>query len=130
MKRDINTCQFTPRDDFANLTQFYPYYLQQHSNNLSRLLHFIGTTLTLICVILFILKRSPWYILYAILSAYSFAWVGHFFFEKNKPATFSYPLKSLLCDFIMFYKIATRQLHNDFKKFGIRNIKVIDTELF
>jgi hypothetical protein len=130
MKRDISSCQFTPRDDFANLSQFYPYYLNEHRNNVSRLLHVIGTTFAIISLVLFIWTRQLNFLLYAVISGYLFAWIGHFFFEGNKPATFSYPWKSLQCDLIMYWRILTRQIQHDIKKYEIKNIKLIDTELF
>jgi hypothetical protein len=130
MKRDISTCQFTPREDFANIAQFYPYYLSQHSNNVTRLLHFTGTIFAITNLIMFLYTRALNFLFYALISGYLFAWIGHMFFQRNKPAVFSYPWKSLLCDFIMCYRILTRQIQNDLKKYEIKNIKLIDTELF
>jgi hypothetical protein len=131
MKRDTDALtHFTPRDDYTTIEQFYPYYLSQHSNNVCRLLHFIGTTIAIRNILMLLYTFSIIYLVYAIVGAYSLAWIGHFFVEKNKPATFNYPVKSLICDFIMYGKIITGQIHNDFKKHGLKNIKQIDTELF
>ena len=88
---------------FTSLMDFYPYYLTEHLNDINRMLHFIGTTIVIMIGITTILTQNWWLMFYAPLAGYGFAWVGHFFFEKNRPATFSYPLWSLQSDFIMYY---------------------------
>jgi hypothetical protein len=94
---------------FSSLKEFYPYYLKEHQNVICRRLHFIGTSLTLLSLVLFIISiflSVQWfYLVVAPLWGYGFAWVGHFFFEKNKPATFKYPLYSLASDFILYFQI-------------------------
>jgi hypothetical protein len=95
---------------FTSLREFYPYYLTEHQNVTSRTLHFVGTAL-LLCILAYALLTARFSWLWAVpLTGYGFAWVGHFFFEKNKPATFTYPLWSLASDFIMFWHILTGQL--------------------
>jgi hypothetical protein len=87
---------------FNSFAEFYPYYLSEHSNSTCRRLHFIGTTLVIFILALTIAK-SAWLLLLALpLAGYSFAWAGHFFFEKNRPATFQHPLYSLFGDFFMY----------------------------
>ncbi len=87
---------------FASFSDFYPYYLGEHSDRTCRRLHFAGTALVILTVVA-ALASSRFAILWAApLFGYGFAWVGHFFFEKNKPATFSHPFYSLLGDFVMF----------------------------
>lgn len=87
---------------FNTFAEFYPYYLSEHANSTCRRLHFIGTTLVIFILAMTIAKGS-WLLLLALpLAGYSFAWVGHFFFEKNRPATFQHPLYSLLGDFVMY----------------------------
>jgi hypothetical protein len=87
---------------FNSFAEFYPYYLSEHSNSTCRRLHFIGTTLVIFIVALTI-GRGAWMLLWVLpLAGYSFAWVGHFFFEKNRPATFQHPFYSLLGDFVMY----------------------------
>jgi hypothetical protein len=81
--------------------EFWPYYVSEHSLPTTRTLHFVGTALVLVCLALGVLA-SPWWFLAAPLAGYGFAWVGHFFFEHNRPATFTYPLWSLRGDFRMF----------------------------
>jgi hypothetical protein len=87
---------------FNSFAEFYPYYLSEHNNSTCRRLHFIGTTLVILILTLTI-GRGAWMLLWVLpLAGYSFAWVGHFFFEKNRPATFQHPFYSLLGDFVMY----------------------------
>jgi len=89
--------------------EFYPFYLSQHINPICRLLHFIGTTLVMVVVAVIAITKDLSYLPLCPLVGYGFAWVGHFFFEKNKPATFTYPRYSLICDFIMWKDIIVNQ---------------------
>ncbi|WP_345891362.1 DUF962 domain-containing protein [Pseudomonas chlororaphis] len=87
---------------FNSFAEFYPYYLSEHSNSTCRRLHFVGTTLV-IFILAFAIGKGAWLLLLALpVAGYSFAWVGHFFFEKNRPATFQHPLYSLVGDFVMY----------------------------
>ncbi len=90
---------------FRSFAEFYPYYLREHSNPTCRRLHFVGTSLV-IALLAYTIGSGKWLLLLAVpLFGYGFAWVGHFFFEKNRPATFTYPLYSLMGDFVMFRDI-------------------------
>lgn len=82
--------------------EFWPYYVSQHLNPTCRALHFVGTALVIACIVAAVLLLSRRFLLAALVAGYGFAWVGHFFFEKNKPATFTHPLWSLRGDFRMF----------------------------
>jgi len=87
------------------LKEFYPYYLSEHQNATSRKLHFIGTGLLFVILVVAI-SVGNYSLLFAIpIVGYGFAWIGHFFFEKNKPATFKYPFYSLASDFILFFDL-------------------------
>lgn len=102
---------------YNSLKEFYPYYLTEHSNTTCRTLHFIGTLLVFIVLFGSILTETWWSYLLIPVTGYGFAWVGHFFFEKNKPATFQYPLYSLSSDFILFYEMLIgRQPFNPTRK--------------
>ena len=93
------------KKEFQNLKEFYPYYLTEHQNFTSRALHFIGTGIFVV-VFIYALIFGPWWLaVVAPTFAYSLAWIGHFFFEKNIPATFKYPLYSLASDFMMSWDI-------------------------
>ncbi|MBK7344113.1 MAG: DUF962 domain-containing protein [Saprospiraceae bacterium] len=95
---------------YSTLKEFYPYYLTEHQHPTSRALHFIGTA-GLITLLVYGLFVGPlWLVALVPVCGYGFAWVGHFFFEKNKPATFVYLGMSLISDFIMFWHILTGQL--------------------
>ncbi len=96
---------------FKTYEEFWPYYVAEHRDPTSRRLHFVGTTLVMgIGVAGF---AAP--ILWAAMpvAGYGFAWVGHFFFEKNRPATFTYPAWSLRADFRMWRKIVLGQMDEE-----------------
>jgi hypothetical protein len=84
--------------------EFWPYYVSQHRNPVNRALHFVGTT-SLLAAGAASLLVSPWWFASAPVAAYGLAWVGHFVFEKNTPATFTHPLWSLRADLRMYQLI-------------------------
>lgn len=90
---------------FTSFDAFYPFYLSEHSNRTCRRLHFVGSSLGLICLALAIGMRQPWWILLGLLLGYAFAWMGHFGFEHNKPASFKRPLYSFMGDWRMYFDI-------------------------
>ena len=87
---------------YKTLDAFWPFYLSQHSNGLNRRLHFVGTTLVNVAALGALASGRPLWLLACPLFGYGFAWFGHFIVEKNRPATFTYPLWSLLCDYRMY----------------------------
>ena len=93
--------------EYKNFKEFYPFYLSQHENLICRRLHFVGSLVIItIFVTTFMTGNATW--LFALpLAGYGFAWVGHFIFERNKPATFTYPLYSLMGDWKMTWDILT-----------------------
>jgi hypothetical protein len=113
---------------YKSFEEFYPFYLFQHSNNVNRLLHYIGTTLVIILALYFLITLNFKFLLSMPIAGYGFAWIGHFFFEKNKPATFKYPFFSLAGDFVMYYDFLTNQTSKKLKIFGIDNIRVLNTD--
>jgi hypothetical protein len=90
---------------YQSLKAFYPYYLSEHKNLTCRRLHFCGSLLVLIVFVVSLVTANYIWLWSLPIIGYGFAWIGHFFFEKNRPATFTYPLYSFLCDWIMFKDI-------------------------
>ena len=90
---------------FDSFAEFYPCYLSEHRHPISRLLHFSGSLLILILLNLALVLHTPWLLILLPIVGYGFAWIGHFLFEKNQPATFQYPLYSLMGDWVMFKDI-------------------------
>ena len=112
MKKPSSSSTKAPTDlsKIFTFTEFYPFYLGQHSNRTNRRLHFIGSTFALICFIMIFLTGNFKFLLLGIFLGYGFAWVGHFFFEKNRPATFKRPLWSFMGDWCMYKDILTGEI--------------------
>jgi len=89
---------------FTSFREFYPFYLGEHRNRSCRRLHFVGTSFAIGFIVL-AAKGNPGWLLAALLSGYAFAWIGHFFFEKNRPATFKHPFYSFAGDWVMYRDI-------------------------
>jgi len=89
---------------FRSFATFYPFYLTEHVNAASRRLHVVGTSLVIVCLALGLLRDGRFFVA-APLVGYGFAWIGHFVFEKNRPATFSHPLYSFAGDWVMYADI-------------------------
>lgn len=98
-----------PQDSlsFESFKSFYPFYLAEHSNRNCRRLHFAGSSLALLSLVALVVTRQPLWLLAALVCGYGFAWVGHFGFEKNRPASFKRPLYSLMGDWVMYKDIWT-----------------------
>ncbi|MDM8356973.1 DUF962 domain-containing protein [Pandoraea communis] len=90
---------------FRRFSDFYPFYLGEHRNPICRRLHFVGSWGVIGFLVMFAVTGNPWWLLAAVVCGYAFAWVGHVFFEKNRPATFRHPLYSLMGDWVMFRDI-------------------------
>ena len=99
---DLNT--------FKRFDDFYPFYLSQHKTIMCKRLHFFGTVLVCLLFVLFLFTGNWFLIVLIPMAGYGFAWIGHYFYEKNKPATFSLPLYSLMGDFVMFWQILTGKI--------------------
>ena len=95
---------------YNSFAEFYPFYLSQHSNRTCRRLHFVGTSLVIL-VFFYALLEARFALLWLMpVFGYGCAWIGHYVFEKNKPATFKYPLYSLAGDFVMYKDMFTRRI--------------------
>jgi hypothetical protein len=90
---------------FQSFAEFYPYYLNEHKNRTCRRLHFAGTSVVLILFVFGLFSADFSVFIYLPVAGYGFAWAGHYFFEKNRPATFIHPFYSLLGDFVMYRDI-------------------------
>lgn len=95
---------------YHTLSDFYPFYLGEHSNRMSRRLHFIGSSIALALLITVFITQLWWLVVVALAQGYAFAWAGHFFFENNKPATFAHPWLSFLGDWLMWWEILTGKI--------------------
>lgn len=95
--------------EFKSFRDFYPYYLDEHRNPACRRLHFVGSTLVLLVIVVAIVTRQAAWLWLAPVAGYGFAWVGHFVFEKNRPATFRHPLYSLAGDWVMYWQMLRRR---------------------
>lgn len=95
---------------FDSFEDFYPFYLAEHSNLICRRLHFVGSSLVLLMLAYIVTSGSWGMVLLLPVIGYGFAWVGHFFFEKNKPATFTYPWMSFKGDWVMYKDILTGKI--------------------
>ena len=94
----------------ATYAEFWPFYLREHARPETRALHYVGTGLG-VCLLIWALVAGPWWLI--------FAGVAHFFIEKNKPATFTYPLWSFVSDFRMFGLFLAGRLGGELKKAGV-----------
>ena len=90
---------------FQSFSAFYPHYIHEHSNRTCRRIHVVGSALVLVVLATAVVTLNPWWLLAMPLVGYGFAWVGHFFFEKNRPATFKHPFYSFAGDWVMFKDI-------------------------
>jgi hypothetical protein len=93
--------------EYKTFKEFYPHYLNEHNQMGTRVMHFIGTTLFLLFAISAVLELRFLFLFEGVFFAYFFAWISHFFIEKNKPATFKYPWMSLKGDFKLYFEILT-----------------------
>jgi len=97
--------------------EFWPYYVREHSRSGTRWLHFIGNTNLFFWLLLAIFYQSLLILAIAVISSYTFAWMGHFFVERNIPATLRFPLKAAICDMIMYYKTWRGEMNMEVEKY-------------
>ena len=95
---------------YASFAEFYPFYLSEHSGRTTRRIHFLGSGLGLVCLFLMVITGDPIWLLIGLIIGYGLAWFAHFAFEKNRPATFRYPLYSFMGDWRMFWDIITGRI--------------------
>ena len=103
--------------------EFWPYYLREHAEPATRGWHYVGTGLGL-ALLIYLILTGKWALLPLVLvCGYFFAWISHAFIEKNKPATFTYPLWSLISDFKMFFHFVTGTMGRELEKANIQTVK-------
>jgi len=96
---------------YTTYSAFFDFYLSEHSLSRTRALHYIGSSFGIAALILCLAQAQPLWLLAGLIAGYGFAWIGHFFVEKNRPATFTYPLWSFFGDYHMFWLWITGQLN-------------------
>jgi hypothetical protein len=101
--------------------EFWPFYLREHAHPLSRAMHYIGTTGVLAIVVAAFASGNLVWLWLMPLCGYGFAWAAHFFVEKNKPATFTYPLWSLIGDFRMYFLFLSGGLSPHLQAAGVNS---------
>ncbi len=101
------------------MDDFWSFYLHEHSKPSTRAMHFAGTTIAFVAIVAAAVLLNPWLLLVAVLSGYLFAWIGHFAFEHNKPATFKHPLRSLAADWKMWFLTLTGRLGRELERHGL-----------
>lgn len=102
--------------DFQSFEEFWPFYVKEHQKAASRILHFVGTTSAMACLAGGLLTHRRWLLALAPVVGYGPAWIGHFFIEKNKPASFKYPLWSLRADLVMWSKMVRFQMTEEVER--------------
>jgi len=95
---------------YVSFAEFYPFYLNEHSRRVTRRLHFAGSSLALVCLLMLVLSGNLWWLVSSLVCGYAFAWFSHFTIEKNRPATFRQPLYSFMGDWKMFWQMLTGQI--------------------
>ena len=111
-------------EQFATYRAFWPHYVGEHQNKTCRNLHFAGTALGLFLFVLSIANLNIWLLVAAPMSGYVIAFIGHYFFEKNQPATFRHPLWSFIADLQMFALMCIGRMDREVRRMGILNIDI------
>jgi hypothetical protein len=102
--------------EFRTFEEFWPFYVKEHQKKATRVLHFLGTTSAMACVAGGLLTKRRWLLAVAPIVGYGPAWIGHFFVEGNKPASFKYPLWSLRADLVMWSKMVRFQMDDEVER--------------
>ncbi|MBP6824132.1 MAG: DUF962 domain-containing protein [Acidobacteria bacterium] len=105
-----------PENCLSSFEEFWPFYVREHSHSINRLLHFVGGTLGLVCLASVLVTWNWWFIPLGLVFGYGFAWFGHFFIERNKPASFKYPLWSFRADWKMWALMLTIQMEAEVRR--------------
>jgi hypothetical protein len=110
MAQTTSQAQPQAEERYQSFAAFFPFYLSEHSNATNRRLHFVGTSLVNLLLLTAVISGTWWLLFLLPVAGYGFAWYGHFIVEKNRPATFKYPLWSLMGDYKMYFMMLTGKL--------------------
>jgi hypothetical protein len=103
----------------GSFAEFWPYYLREHRQPATRALHLVGSTLSLLLLITAVVRGRPLLLLGALVVGYGFAWLGHYLIERNRPATFKYPLWSFAADWKMWALALSGRLTPELRRAGV-----------
>ena len=101
---------------YQSFSEFWPFYVSEHSKPATRALHLIGTTAGIALLVYLIATGRWWLFLLGFVPGYGFAWLAHFLIEKNKPATFQYPLWSFMGDYKMIVLMLTGRMNQELER--------------
>jgi hypothetical protein len=107
------------RRRIETFAEFWPFYLGEHSKPATRVLHLVGSTAALVCLGLAITLRAPALLAASALCGYGCAWIAHFAIERNRPASFRYPLWSFAADWKMWAYAVTGRLGREVRRVGL-----------
>ena len=106
---------------YKTFREFWPFYLREHSRPETRRLHYVGTAIVIVLALATVATQNWWLLLALPVAGYFFAWIAHFRVERNRPATFTYPLWSLFADFRMFFLWLTGPLGGELERAGVHD---------
>jgi hypothetical protein len=109
--------------EYRSFAEFWPYYLREHARPQTRALHYAGTSLAILLALAALVSGRLLLLALLPVAGYLFAWIGHFGVEKNRPATFTYPLWSLMADFRMWWLWLTRRLGPELERAGVAAVR-------
>lgn len=112
--------------EYKSFGAFWPFYLREHAKPATRAWHYVGSTLAILVLLGAVLTQTWWAIAAVPVAGYFFAWVSHAFVERNKPATFTYPLWSLIADYKMYVLFLTGRLGPELEKAGVHTAETVE----